>query len=137
MNHISFMYKYLFKNPTCKPEHKFKMKHDFNTRKSESTKILSDDKLKGKLPVIVEKSSNCPLPDLASSQFIVKKELTVGSLLYILRKNANISETDGVFLFVDNKHLPRMSDNIGTIYEKYKDPDGFLYFTYCTENVFG
>lgn len=131
------MYKFLFKTPICKSSHRFKLQYDFNTRKSESTKILSKEQLSDKLPIIVEKSENCSLPNINNKKFIVRKNLTVGSLIYILRKNTNIKDYEGVYLFINDKIIPKLSDTIEYLYEKYKDDDGFLYFTYCTENIFG
>jgi len=33
--------------------------------------------------------------------------------------------------------LAASSMTISSLYDSYKDPDGFLYLTYCSENTFG
>ena len=39
-------------------------------------------------------------------------------------------------MFIKNKIYP-VSAMVGTIYDTNKDPDGFLYVTYCQESTFG
>lgn len=131
------MLTYLFKTPTSRSGHRYKLQHDFNTRKAESAKILSNPRFENSLPIIVEKSENCSLPNLSKNKFITRKDITVGSLIHIIRRNSELRETEGVFLFVNDKFLPKTGDTIENLYIKHKDDDGFLYFTYCTENVFG
>jgi len=61
----------------------------------------------------------------------------VGNLLYIIRQDAKINKSQGVFLFINDTVLPPLSEKIGKLHEKYKDLDGFLYICYAAENVFG
>jgi len=48
----------------------------------------------------------------------------------LLSKNATL------LMFVDNK-IPRLTDDLGTLYEKYKDNHGLLHIQIETESVFG
>jgi GABA(A) receptor-associated protein len=54
----------------------------------------------------------------------------------IIRKRIKFPPEKAIFMFINNKIYPITSD-IGTIYDTNKDPDGFLYVTYCQENTFG
>jgi GABA(A) receptor-associated protein len=47
-----------------------------------------------------------------------------------------IRPEDAIFLFIGN-NIPPSSYNIGNLYHKYKDKDGFLYMQYSKENTFG
>ena len=48
-----------------------------------------------------------------------------------------MDEKESLFLFINDSILGTGSDLISTIYEAHKDEDGFLYISYCNENVFG
>ena len=112
----------------------FKTKYDFETRKKESDKIKS--KYINRYPIIVSKSSKSILEDIERNKFLVPGDLTIGQFICIVRKRIKLNETESVFLFINNI-LPATSSNIGSIYEEHKEDDGFLYITYCNENVFG
>ena len=113
----------------------FKKKYDFETRKKESDKIKT--KYPNRFPVIVNKSSKSTLEDIERSKFLVPGDLTIGQFICIVRKRIKLNETESVFLFINNNTVPATSSTIASIYEEYKDEDGFLYITYCNENEFG
>ena len=113
----------------------FKTKHDFETRKSESEKIQK--KYPNRYPVIITKSKKCKLDDIEKTKFLIPGDLTMGQVIYIVRKRIKLDDTESVFLFINNNILPPTSSTISSIYEEHKDEDGFLYISYCNENVFG
>ena len=95
----------------------FKSKHDFETRKTESEKIQT--KYPNRFPVIIHKSKKCKLDEIEKTKFLIPGDLTMGQVIYIV------------------SILPPTSSTISSIYEEHKDEDGFLYISYCNENVFG
>lgn len=104
---------------------------------------LSQDFLKIKnkypdrIPVIIKKSnSNDPIPD-KPNKYLVPKDFSVGEFLYTIRKKISLHPSKALFIFVNNTILPATSELIKTLYELYKNDDGFLYFTICSENTFG
>jgi len=113
----------------------FKKKYDFETRKKESDKIKT--KYPNRFPVIVTKSAKSTLEDIERSKFLVPGDLTIGQFICIVRKRIKLNDTESVFLFINNNIVPATSSTIATIYEEHLDEDGFLYITYCNENVFG
>ena len=113
----------------------FKSKHDFETRKKESEKIQS--KYPNRFPVIIHKSKKCKLDEIEKTKFLIPGDLTMGQVIYIIRKRIKLNDTESVFLFVNDSILPPTSSTISSIYESNKDEDGFLYISYCNENVFG
>ena len=57
-------------------------------------------------------------------------------LQQIIRKRVRFPAEKALFMFVNNKMFP-ITSMVGNIYDDNKDPDGFLYVTYCQENTFG
>ena len=113
----------------------FKSENTLQKRKEESEKIRK--KHPDRVPIIVEKSSNCKnIPDIDKKKYLVPKELTIGQFQYVIRKRIKLDSQKALFIFINNK-LPITSELLTSIYEKEKDEDGFLYITYASENTFG
>ena len=71
------------------------------------------------------------------SKFLVPQDITIGQFMTIIRKRIILKESEAFYIFVKNEVLPSNSTTIANIYDSYKNDDGFLYMTYCGENVFG
>ena len=113
----------------------FKTKYEFDVRKTESSKIQL--KYPNRFPVIIHKSKKCKLDNIEKTKFLIPGDLTMGQVIYIIRKRIKLDDNETVFLFVNDNVLPPTSSTISSIYEQNKDDDGFLYISYCNENVFG
>ncbi len=113
----------------------FQKKFSFDKRRLEANRII--EKFPDKIPIIVEQGKSDKLPKIDKSKFLVPQDITVGQFMTIIRKRIQLSESDAFFLFVKNSVLPSNSTTMVNIYEAHKDEDGFLYMTYCGENVFG
>ncbi|KAF3793502.1 Autophagy-related protein 8A [Nymphaea thermarum] len=133
---------------------------DLERRKTESTRIR--EKYPERIPVIVEKADRTDIPDIDKKKYLVPADLTVGQLVYVIRKRIKLSPEKAIFIFVKNvlpptgKRKLRVNYNLlsfsrwiiansvaftgammSAIYEEHKDEDGFLYMTYSGENTFG
>ena len=76
--------------------------------------------------------------DLDRHHYLVDKDMTIGQVVYIIRKRIKISSKHAIFVFVDNGILPPTSALIGEVYSEHKDPtDALLYITYRAEKTFG
>ena len=113
----------------------FKNKFSFETRKKESDRIKS--KYNDRIPIIVTRSKNCNIEKIDKNKFLVPEDLTIGQFLFVIRKRISIKPEESLFLMINGDILATSSNTIGSTYHDYKDEDGFLYFTYCGENVFG
>lgn len=113
----------------------FKRKYDFDTRLKESTKV--QEKYPDRYPIIVYKYKKATLPEINKTKFLAPGDLTIGQFLYIVRKRIELDEKEALFLFINENILATGSDTISKIYNDHKDTDGFLYISYCNENVFG
>ncbi|KAL2467126.1 Autophagy-related protein 8c [Abeliophyllum distichum] len=112
----------------------FKVEHPLERRQAESTRIR--EKYPDRIPVIVEKAEKSDVPNIDKKKYLVPADLTVGQFVYVVRKRIKLSAEKAIFVFVKNM-LPPTGSLMSTIYEEYKDEDGFLYVTYSGENTFG
>jgi len=112
----------------------FKHKYDFNKRCTESSKILN--KYPDRVPIICERMSK-QIVKLDKTKFLCPRDLNMGNFMYIIRKRMKLSSEKSIYLFVGKSVLAPSSKNIDSIYEKYKDKDGFLYIGYDSESTFG
>ena len=88
--------------------------------------------------VIVEKSNNSiDIPDIDRNKFLIPKNLTIGDLMYVIRKRINLSPEKSIFLFINNLVMPTISSTINELYQAHKNKDGFLYVFFAGENTFG
>lgn len=111
----------------------FKESNTFERRKAESTKIMQ--KYPDRIPIIVERASTTD-PDIIMHKYLIPRDFTLGEVHFAIRKNTNLTQTDGIFFFINNKMLT-VTDVLGNVYSKERDDDGFLYVKYQVENAFG
>ena len=88
-----------------------------------------------RLPVIIE-CGDPKMEALKNVEYLVPKELTIGQLLYVIRRRVKLESTQSIFLFIRNT-LPPVSHTLSDVYQMYRDVDGFLYCQYRSENTFG
>tara|TARA_Y100000992_G_C20851521_1_gene298508 strand:+ start:124 stop:513 length:390 start_codon:yes stop_codon:yes gene_type:complete len=112
----------------------YKECNNYDIRKLESTKIIT--KYPERIPVIVEKNQNSDIANIDKNKYLVPKDLTIGQLVYVIRKRIKMPPEMGLYIFIQNT-IPPQYELVSTIYEMYKDNDGFLYVTYSGENTFG
>jgi len=119
---------------------KYKDTLSFEDRKKRSVSLLS--KYQDKIPVILEKSKKDKyLPNIEKSKLLVSHDMTVTTIIQLLKKNIKINEHTAIYIMTTDKDNNEImlsgTQSITYIYDNYKNNDGFLYLEYCTENVFG
>lgn len=114
----------------------FKTANPFEARLEESRRIR--EKFPGRVPMIVERGqrSSLSVPPIDKQKFLVPGDLSVSQFIYVIRKRLNLPSEQAIFLFIGNT-LPTTGMLIRELHASYADADGFLYATYCGENVFG
>jgi len=114
----------------------FQQEYSFEKRLEVASKILL--KYPDRVPVIVEKQDNDTLtPVIDKKKFLVPKDINVSMFIAEIRKHLpGLPPNEGIFIFTNNL-LVAANDILGTLYEKNKDTDGFLYVTYKLDNIFG
>ena len=113
----------------------FKQIHSFEKRLSESARIRS--KYPERVPVIIEKDFNSDIIDLDKNKYLVPDELTIGQLIYVIRKRIKLPPEKAIFIFIDRATLAPTSALLSNVYEEHKNEDGFLYVTYSGQDSFG
>ena len=109
----------------------FKTKYSFQKRQEEARDISL--KYPSRLPVIIEKSKDSSLEQIDKFKYLVPRDLTLGQLIFVLRKRLTISASEAIYIFHD-KSIPALSTLMG---ELTQDDDGFIYLTYTGEVTFG
>jgi len=69
-------------------------------------------------------------------RFLAPRDLTVGQFIHILSDRLHLSPGRALFVFIGDT-LPQTASLMGSVFEKYKDDDGFLYVRYSSEKTFG
>ena len=105
---------------------KFKSAHSFDTRIEESQRIIT--KYPDRLPIICE-PLRASSPAIDKNKYLVPRDLTIGQFIYVIRKRIKLPPEQAIYLFVGG-NIPTTSDLIYTVYQNYKDADGFLYIHY-------
>lgn len=106
----------------------------FEGRQKCSNKLIS--KFPDRIPVIVDKVIDSPIAGLTKHKYLVPIDITVAFFICEIRKHVKIRPEESIYLMCENTLL-NSSCTVASVYNKYKDDDGFLYITYASENVFG
>ena len=89
-----------------------------------------------KIPIIIEPGTNVKLnKDIYKLGF--KPNLTMSHLTLLLRQKENMNIETACYLKVKAKYLLPGHVELSDAYERYKDKDGFLYFTLEHEMLWG
>lgn len=113
----------------------FKKEQPLEKRKEESARIR--EKYPNRIPVIVEKSYSSHLQTIDKKKYLVPGDLTLGQLVYVIRKRIpKMTAEKGLFVFINDSLIP-MSETLAKINKDHADEDGFLYLVYSEENTFG
>ncbi|XP_078169324.1 autophagy-related protein 8i-like [Carex rostrata] len=112
----------------------FKEEFTFEERLQESREIIA--KYPDRVPVVVERFTRCDLPIMEKKKYLVPRDMSVGQFIHILSARLHLSAGKALFVFVKNT-LPQTASLMDSIYEGYKDEDGFLYMCYSSEKTFG
>lgn len=112
----------------------FKEEHSFEERLDESKNIIA--KYPDRVPIIAERFARSDLPDMEKKKYLVPRDMSVGQFIHILTRRLHLAPGKALFVFVNNT-LPQTSSLVESVYESYKDEDGFLYMCYSSEKAFG
>ena len=106
-----------------------------NEQKDEIASVLL--KYPNRVPVFIKRTNNKDyIPNIDKHKYLVPREMTIAQVVYIIRMRIKIKPEQALFVYVKNI-LPPNSSMIESVYNQYKDDDGFLYINYSTENTFG
>jgi GABA(A) receptor-associated protein len=112
----------------------FKQKYTFEARQKESSRVLNT--YHEKIPIICEKHNTSTILNIDKNKYLASFNLSVAHFIYIIRRRMALPSEKAIFIFI-NGMIPCSSSMLLDYYIRHKDPDGFLYITYASENVFG
>jgi len=118
-----------------KPKPNF-LETTFADRKAETSRMLV--KYPERICAYVTRASGeTDLPEINRNKYLIPTNITIGQLMYVIRKRIKLNEKQAFFIFINKKIIPRVNSSIDEIYKDHADKDGFLYITYAAENTFG
>ncbi len=87
---------------------------------------LDEIKLKypDRIPVYVKRKENSDIDEVPKPKYLVPKEMTMGNMIYVIRKNIKLTSEKAMFVFIDNKLVP-VSQTMGELYNQKKTPMDF------------
>lgn len=101
-----------------------------------STSRIIREKYPELVPVIVFKPSSEKYITIKKNKYLVPIEYTLRKFIREIYLFNNIPKIKTIFPLINNIS-PVMDETLGHLYNKHKDPDGFLYIAISTENSFG
>jgi GABA(A) receptor-associated protein len=104
-------------------------------RKDVSAKIV--EQYPDRVPVIVEKDPKARIADIDKKKFLAPADISVAKFISEIRKHIKLGRQESLFVFVANNVMPQPNSTMSQVYAQHKDPDGFLYVVYSSENAFG
>ncbi len=87
-------------------------------------------------PLIIEPKCT-RTPPIDKHKYMTPSDLTIGQLIFVIRKRVSLRPDQSMFVFIDNNTLLPPTTTVGDAYSNHKDEDGFLYIKYALENAFG
>lgn len=118
-----------------------KRKQSFKSRTLERRKEEAEDtrrKYPTKLPLVVERyRGEKDIPEIDKVKWLVPHQMNVLQLATVLKQRLKLASSKEFFLLIDGKTIPAQLVPMTTLHEQFADPDGFLYFTYSSQESFG
>ncbi|XP_053214996.1 microtubule-associated proteins 1A/1B light chain 3A-like [Panonychus citri] len=115
-------------------EFKRNLTFDERQKQSQSMRRLYSDKT----PIIIEKyRSEKQLPIIDRNRYLVPQHLPCSKLVEIVRRRLTLHPSYALFLLAGGKSLVSNSKSVGQVAEQFRDPDGFLYIVYASQETFG
>ena len=89
----------------------YKDKVPFEQRKNESAQMK--EKYPDRVPVIIEKAHREKnIPQIDKRKYLVPCDLSVGQMLYVIRKRLHLDSTKALFLFTNNNTLKKVLTSV-------------------------
>lgn len=111
----------------------FKQCNTLEKRISTSERVIS--RYPDKVPIIVVLPKEFKKKPFL--KYLVARDLNMHYIIQLVRKNIKIDHSKAIFILTECGHLSTASNDVGSIYCKYKNEDGYLYLQVKIEVCFG
>ena len=108
--------------------------YSFESRKKECNTIRV--KYPHRIPCIIQLDPNSKLIYHSKIKYLVPEDSNVSDIIHVIRKSIKLNYYQALFFRIGKETLCG-STIISSLYNKYKEKDGFLYIYYTEENTFG
>jgi GABA(A) receptor-associated protein len=109
---------------------------DMEKRKEEAEELMRVHC--DRLPIVVEAYKGHDIRfELEQNRFLVPRLYTFHEFIFHIRRKIKMEKSESLYVVVGNSHLPAMNRTMLSIYNEFKDPDGYLYLTYSSQQVWG
>ncbi|XP_023347157.1 microtubule-associated proteins 1A/1B light chain 3A [Eurytemora carolleeae] len=114
----------------------FKQRLSLETRRRESEDTT--ERYPSKVPLIVERFRREKyIGEIDKVKWLVPVEMTTLQLSVVLKQRLNLPPGREFFLLVNGRTVPSLTSPMVSLHQKFADEDGFLYFTYSSQECFG
>lgn len=102
----------------------------------EAERVLA--KYPEKVPIVVERAKGIKtsVPELKKWKYVVPRDLTMGQMMFLLRRHMSLPPEEALFLFVGNTLVPS-TERMVDVWMRYREKDGALHIVYSGESAFG
>jgi GABA(A) receptor-associated protein len=108
---------------------RFKAQNTYETRKEVSAKIREE--YSNRCPVIVELDPRATRNVwIKKKKFLAPLDMSLGKFMLEVRKVIVIGRQEPLAVMVESGQMISGDSKMGDLYERFKDPDGFLYILY-------
>lgn len=91
-----------------------------------------------KVPLVVERYRREKyIGEIDKVKWLVPVEMTPLQLSLVLKQRLNLPPGREFFLLINGKHVPSLNVPMVSLHQKFSDEDGFLYFSYASQETFG
>lgn len=91
-----------------------------------------------KVPLVVERYKKEKfIGEIDKVKWLVPCEMTSLQLSIVLKQRLHLPPGKEFFLLINGKQIPSLNVPMVTLHQKFADDDGFLYFTYASQETFG
>lgn len=114
----------------------FKQRSSLEARKKEAED--TQKRYPSKVPLVVERyRKEKYIGEIDKVKWLVPVEMTTLQLSVVLKQRLRLPPGREFFLLINGKTVPTLTTPMVTLHQKFADEDGFLYFTYASQECFG
>lgn len=114
----------------------FKQRSSVEARSKEASDTRK--RYPSKVPLVVERYRREKyIGEIDKVKWLVPVEMTTLQLSVVLKQRLQLPPGREFFLLINGKTVPSLNLPMVTLHQKFKDEDGFLYFTYASQETFG
>lgn len=89
------------------------------------------------IPAFLESPLNDPNFTAFSIKTVIERSKDATQLMTDIRRRLNLEPSTAIFFFVNNRYKLTGDQQIGEVYDRYMDEDGFLYIACTYQDVMG